>query len=174
MREEEKEKYAEMAREWRAAQVKEAGPPEKQVKLAWEEQLPVGNMGMFTKCWMSEWLNAKGGTSGWFSLVQRRIFHFFFPGVRMPVKKPAVSLTRAHVVIIWWWKAGGILIRKPATNKPWSVMRVLGFKVCTRWSLRVPFNPFIIKGPSFFFMFKSSLDHSLFFNDTQNQASRCV
>ncbi|KAI4548686.1 hypothetical protein MG293_001016 [Ovis ammon polii] len=40
LKEEEKEKYAEMAREWRAAQGKDSGPSEKQVKLTGEEQPP--------------------------------------------------------------------------------------------------------------------------------------
>lgn len=34
LREDEKEKYSEMAREWRAAQGKDSGPSEKQVRLA--------------------------------------------------------------------------------------------------------------------------------------------
>lgn len=36
----EKEKYADMARAWRAAQGKESGSPEQQVKVAGEEQPP--------------------------------------------------------------------------------------------------------------------------------------
>lgn len=55
LREEEKKKYAEMAREWRAAQGKNSGPSEKQVKLAREEQSPALHVGMLSKCWMSEW-----------------------------------------------------------------------------------------------------------------------
>lgn len=35
LREDEKEKYSEMAREWRAAQGKDSGPSEKQVRAAW-------------------------------------------------------------------------------------------------------------------------------------------
>lgn len=44
LREEEKEKYADMAREWRAAQGKDAGLSEKQVKAA-------RLLGSFGKCW---------------------------------------------------------------------------------------------------------------------------
>lgn len=40
LREEEKEKYSEMAREWKAAQGKDAGPWEKQVKLGKNSHLP--------------------------------------------------------------------------------------------------------------------------------------
>lgn len=40
LREEDKEKYADMAREWRAAQGKDGGPSEKQVKFSRDQQPP--------------------------------------------------------------------------------------------------------------------------------------
>lgn len=54
LREEEKEKYAEMAREWRAAQGKDSGPSEKQVKLTREEPPSAWHIDVFSKGWMSE------------------------------------------------------------------------------------------------------------------------
>lgn len=113
LREEEKEKYAEMAREWRAAQGRDAGPSEKQVRWARDEQLPAGATGVFARCWASDRVKPR---VGWWVIpwVQRRIFLFFLPGVRAYVKKPAGSLTGARVVT-WWWKAGGIPVGKPAS-----------------------------------------------------------
>lgn len=61
LREEEKEKYADMAREWRAAQGKDAGPLEKQVKAA-------RRPGSFGKCWTRGWGRRArtAGASGWY------------------------------------------------------------------------------------------------------------
>lgn len=79
LREEEKEKYAEMAREWRAAQGRDAGPSEKQVRLARDEQLPAGAPGGFARCRASERAGeAKGGLVG-ASLSAEKNFSFFPP-----------------------------------------------------------------------------------------------
>lgn len=61
LREEEKEKYADMAREWRAAQGKDAGPSEKQVKAA-------RRPGSFGKGWTRGWERRAptAGALGWY------------------------------------------------------------------------------------------------------------
>lgn len=57
---------------------------------------------------------------------------YFFPGVKVPLEKPAGSRTRALIAIIWWEKARKNPFGKPATNKPSSAMGVLIFRVCAR------------------------------------------
>lgn len=76
LREEEKEKYAEMAREWRAAQGKDSGPSEKQVKLT-REQPPASQVGVLSKCWMSEWINVKSRRPGDLGECKKEFFIFF-------------------------------------------------------------------------------------------------
>lgn len=67
-----------MAREWRAAQGKDSGPSEKQVKLSGEEQPPASQVGMLSKCWMSERSNVKSRRLSDLGECQKEGFFFSF------------------------------------------------------------------------------------------------
>lgn len=85
----EKDKYADMARAWRAAQGKDSGPLEKQVKVAGDEQLPARHPGTFRV------LDERMGhvrADGWAVGVSQCRGFRFLPGVGRPVISPTGPL----------------------------------------------------------------------------------
>lgn len=123
LREEEKEKYADMAREWRAAQGKDAGLSEKQVKAA-------RLLGSFGKCWTrGRGCRARpAGALGWHR-----------GGVRV---SPGVSQQAPYLVTgaqsgVLWLRSPGRPHWKPAATGAVA----FGF-VLARGPPRVSFNSF--------------------------------
>lgn len=111
----EKEKYADMARAWRAAQGKDCAPSEKQVKAARAEQLPAWPRPV-RRCWMSE-RGGRGhaGAAGWrFGLGRAKVF-ISLPGVTVPVTNPAGSPSR-RTLVSFGGAGGGSPIREPASE----------------------------------------------------------